>query len=79
MRYVTASLLDRADGEDLLRHAADEADEVRVVDVQIDRGAAGLGGVADVRGPVGLGDDALEVRRRAACRTARRESPRPRT
>src|SRR5262249_55615495 len=56
-----APLRHHAGGEDLGRHAGDQADEVRVVDVQVDGGAAGLGGVADVGGPVGPGDDPGEV------------------
>ena len=41
-----------ANGKDLLGNAADESDEVGVVDVQVDGGTAGLGGVGDVGGPV---------------------------
>ena len=58
-----ASRADDAGGENLIGHAAHQADEVRVVDVQINGRPAGFGGVADLRGPIGLGDDALEMRR----------------
>ena len=48
---------------------------MRVVDVQVDGGAAGLGGVADVGGPVRPGDDALEVAAEQPAVAGRRERP----
>src|SRR5262249_61968138 len=41
--------------------AADQPNEMSGVDVQVDGRAAGLGDVADGRGPVRPGDDALEL------------------
>ena len=56
-----AAVWSETGGEDLARHPGDQADEVRVVNVQIDGGPAGFAGIGDLVGPVRLSDDALEV------------------
>src|SRR5207245_1232727 len=55
------AVLLHADGGDGGRDAAKQPDEVRIVDVQVDRRAAGSLHLRDAGGPVGPGDHAGEV------------------
>ena len=45
----------------MVRHACNQADEMRVMNMQVDGRAAGIRGIADLRGPVWLRDHALEM------------------